>query len=129
MDRIRPAYNDFSFLGNLRERSVPPFNRRTFGKLIAGAAALPALTAARKIPATDDKTGGTAPAAPLTAEQMEQYRKTLPDRSKELDKLHSFHLGYGYEPDFIFRAVSPNQSRRPRRASTKTAGQPKVKHG
>lgn len=100
---------------------MPSFNRRHFGKLIAGAAAALPLTAAaaRSGAATDDK----AAAAPLTPDQMAQYRKRLPDQSKELDKLHSFDLGYGYEPDFIFRAVGSNRSRKA------VPAQKKAKHG
>jgi len=105
---------------------VPPFNRRHFGKLIAGAAAALPLTAAAA--RTTAATGEAADAAaPLTPTQMEQYRKTLPDQSKELDKLHSFDLGYGYEPDFIFRAVGPRQPAA--RTSARKPVRKKVKHG
>lgn len=95
---------------------MPSFNRRHFGKLIAGAAAAVPLAAARRTAATDEHASAVAAAAPLTPEQMAQYRKTLPDQLKALDKLHSFELGYGYEPDFIFRAAGPDGNAAPVRA-------------
>ncbi len=92
---------------------MPPFNRRHFGKLIAGAAAAIPLTAAvsQTAAAIDEKPGAAAAATPLTPEQMEQYRKALPDKRKELDKLHGFNLGYGYEPDFVTRQLGGATSR------------------
>ena len=114
---------------------MPSFNRRHFGKLIAGAAAALPLTAAatRTAAATDEKAGTAAAVTPLTPEQMEEYRKALPDQAKELDKLHHFDLGYGYEPDFIFRAVGPAHrpaaGRTRARKATSTKVKTKVKNG
>lgn len=86
---------------------MPSFNRRRFGQILAAAAALP-LTAVPAQTVTSEEEAAVA--TPLTPAQMEQYRKALPDQSKQLDKLRSFDLGYGYEPDFIFRAVAPEHA-------------------
>ena len=90
---------------------MPSFNRRHFGKLIAGAAAAIPLAAAAPRTAAEADEKPAAAATPLTPEQMEQYRKALPDQRKELDKLHGFNLGYGYEPDFIWRRLGDALSR------------------
>lgn len=86
-------------------------NRRAFAKLSAAALGLPALAAADHLPlasgSQDVRDEADAHGSPLSADEMADYQKSLPDRQKSLARLDAVQIPYSVEPDFVFRAAMP----------------------
>lgn len=57
-----------------------------------------------------------APATLLPSQRL-AYKKACSVQSRQAAHLHQFALGYGYEPDFIYSALSPASRRQARRKS------------